>query len=322
MQVYSQTSMEINQTPSGGEIILRGNCNNHPAKTLRLNIVASLSQKRVSEVFHVKLDGQDLILKQFFGKNPENTVTTLCREQEFLSRTMFDGPYQVNRCLYAFPEIGVVLLEYRVGKTVGTLISSGDSAFRSEIVLKCGNWLKEFGAGRDEYSCFSPMFWINYLDKLDLIQDFEPETAALLDSLRQRLFLQAKTIAGIMVKKSALHDDFVGFNLIFNNDIICGIDIQTNNVLPYAKVAARFLTLLHISRPNRDPAQKYGISERDHDSFFASEVLPHSEYDTSLPFFIGEQIFLRLLESAKKQKDTHAIKNCAKAFLEDQSCLD
>ncbi|MCF6304812.1 MAG: aminoglycoside phosphotransferase family protein [Rhodobacteraceae bacterium] len=312
MKSFSKAELTLGNAANGQEIIVTGD---DIEKPLIFQVVTALKQSEVSEVLHVTLDGKDLILKRYLGKNPDNTVRSFMSQVARLDPSMATGPLRINRCIYAFPGIGVVVLEFIPGENIGKMLSGNDAELRSKMLLNCGLWLKKFGGDDYTLSRFSPQFWLKRLDrrKPDLIA--KPVDRDLLDALRQNLNRRAAKIAGVRAIKGPTHDDFIPANLLFHNDILYGIDIQSETILPFAKASAQLLVLLQFKRPNSDTDLTHGVSRKDYQDFLKSGILPSSEYNTILPFFLAEQFYFRLQNAIEKDMPDPHIRQAVTRFL-------
>ncbi len=213
---------------------------------------------------------------------------------------MFNGAWQANRCAFAFPNIGVVVLEYIAGEPIGDLLSNSSTELRQKTLNNCGLWLRKFSGDHLSYSNFAPKFWLKLLDcrKPEIIASKNDQ--GLLNRLREFMATHVNVISGQKTIKGPTHDDFVPSNLLINNDILYGIGLQGETVLPLAKATAQFLVLLKYKRSNSNSDLMHGISRQDCQSFLGSGILPVSEINTILPFFIAEQFYFHLQNAVEK----------------------
>ncbi len=312
MKSFSKAELTLGNSANGQEIIVTGQGIKTP---LVFKVIAALKQSDVSEVLHVTLDGKNLVLKRYLGRNPDNTVHSFMGQVARLDPSMATGPLRINRCVYAFPGIGVVVLEFIPGENIGKILSGNDAELRSRMLLNCGLWLKKFGGDAYTLSRFSPQFWLKRLDRRKPDLAPKPVDRDLLDALRQNLNQRAGKTAGIRAIKGPTHDDFIPANLLFHNNILYGIDIQSETILPFAKATAQLLVLLQFKRPNSDTDLIYGVSRKDCQDILKSGVLPSSEYDTILPFFLGEQFYFRLQNAIEKKMPDPHIRQAVTRFL-------
>jgi hypothetical protein len=94
------------------------------------------------------------------------------------------------------------------------------------------------------------------------------------------------------------------------------VDIQGECWLAIAKEAARFLVWLQIHDPNIPTDRRHGISAEYVDYFLESDVLSGQEQITTLPFFIGEQLFIRFVENYDRKKIRENARTAIIAFLQ------
>jgi len=78
--------------------------------------------------------------------------------------------------------------------------------------------------------------------------------------------------------------------------VIYGVDIQGECWMAVAREAARFLVWQQLHDGLNTPETSFGINSPDWKAFLSGNLLQDTEKRTTLPFFIGEQLFNRFVE--------------------------
>ncbi|KAB7613935.1 hypothetical protein F9L33_11305 [Amylibacter sp. SFDW26] len=265
-------------------------------------IIEALKVTESTNVFVARINNEKAIIKQFLHDNAHRTVENLKKELDYIGEKMGHGNLQVNKCLYAFPDEGIAVLSYAEGRRLGDVIEKSPPSKRMQLVKKSGNWLKKYTRPRSRSAKFGPMYWYHLLQDIstDHVKDKTDKALCLrmLENLRQR----ADTIKGCKVIQAASHGDFVGINAHFSKGVICGVDIQGEHWLPIAKDVAKFLVWLQIYSPIDTDHLTYGIASNDWSAMLASEIISNDEYDTTLAFFVGRELYWRFLEGYNTPK--------------------
>jgi hypothetical protein len=106
--------------------------------------------------------------------------------------------------------------------------------------------------------------------------------------------------------------------MMVHQDVLYGVDIQGEAVLPLARDAARFLVWTQLHEPRTAAEAEglvHGIAKRDWEAFLASGLLDLQGQTKLLPFFVGDQLFGRLLEGSKSKTVTRRALQMAEAYL-------
>lgn len=269
--------------------------------------------------YRARYDGAPVVLKQFRGDGAARTVQTSRGELDLVASQFGDGPYRVNRCIAAFPDHGLIVLEFVPGIRLSKAIEAAEGAERDALMHQTGAWLKAYSAPRLQTGTFTPRWWLAKRREVKLGQ-IEAEHADILRAIRSNLTARAPELRGMPIQRGASHGDFVGINMMIHEGILYGVDIQGEAMLPLARDAARFLvwTQLHQPRaPSEAGGYVAGIAKRDLEAFLSSDILDGPGQSKLLPFFLGDQLFGRLLEGSRSGKVQHRALEMAEAFLAD-----
>ncbi|NCU19275.1 hypothetical protein EOM89_00725 [Candidatus Falkowbacteria bacterium] len=280
---------------------------------LRRPAVRKLAPDR--EVYLARLDRRRVVLKRFIGPQASQTVTETARELAFLARTMASGPYQVNLCLLALPEAGLVVLSEAPGLRLEAAISAASPALRARLMRQAGDWLGQYTNGRLRTAEFAPRFWMQRLNGHHA-EGLPPARLQVMAPLKAHLDAQVPALLRHRVLQGATHGDFTGGNLHYHKGTIYGVDIQGETWMALANDVSRFLVGQALR--NSDPAvpRHHGIAAPDWQAFLSSGLIPEAEQDTVLRFFIGHQIWWRLAEPALGAQKAARLIGVAQSYLE------
>lgn len=270
-----------------------------------------------SWVFSAEINGEKVVVKRFVGGDVSHTVRSLKSELDYIKNVFGDGKCQANKCLMAWPDDGIVVLSFVPGPRLGDKISTLKGQQRRNLLSHSGEWLSKYTNTRRRSATFGPRFWIKKLLSKDLSHINDVHDVALLRELVDALRIQKEKIRGCPVIQAATHGDFVGINAHFQKGVIYGVDIQGESWLPIAKEAARFLVWLQIHDVERPQKRHAGISLVDWEAFLDSGVLPESEVKTTLPFFVGEQLYGRYVESYDRKEIRQNTRAAIESYLTD-----
>lgn len=261
-------------------------------------IVDTLKFSLKAWVFVARINGQKVVVKRFFDADPAHTVNALKGELNFVAQHLGDGDCQVNRCLMAWPAEGTVVLSFARGPRLSDKIAQYSGLRRRALLAHSGRWLAAYTAPRLRHTTFGPRFWVQQMAQRNLTHMTDANDRALMDALLDRLRAQVPLVRGCPVVQGATHGDFVGINAHFHGGVITGVDIQGECWLALSKEAARFLVWEQIHNNARPDQRQYGIDAEDWGAFLSSGLIVPAEQSTTLPFFIGEQLFGRLAETS------------------------
>ncbi len=270
-----------------------------------------------SWVFSARIKGEKVVIKRFLQGDPAQIIQALKGELDYLETVFCDSNCQVNKCLMAWPDDGVVVLSFAPGQRLGDKISASKGRKRRQILGHSGEWLARYTAPRRRNSTFAPAFWVKKLLKTDLSHISDPVDRDLLDQMGAAMRSQIKALRGCALVQAATPGDYVGINAHYHAGVIYGVDIQGESWLPVAKEAARFLVWLQIHDVDRPLPRKSGIAQIDWDAFLESGVLSDAEQKTTLPFFVGEQLYERYAENYHRTAIRQNARVAIESYLED-----
>jgi hypothetical protein len=262
----------------------------------RYTLLDAIKVTKKSWVYKAKVNGEKVVVKRFMDGDVAHTVRSLKAELDYLETTFNSDRFQANRCLHAWPRSGTVVLSFAPGKRLGDKIAGSSGKARTRLMKQSGEWLRRYCAPRQRDSTFGPGFWVKKVAAKNIDHIRSNEDRILVDRLLTSLRDQVENVKGVPVVQAAIHGDFVGINTHYHRGTIYGVDIQGECWLAIAKDAARFLVWLQIHDSSREDKRRYGISVEYIDAFLQSNVLSIEEQTTTLPFFIGEQLFGRFAE--------------------------
>lgn len=263
-----------------------------------MKLLDVLKSHATRDVFALRLRGQKYVLKRFKGPQAAQTALETQRELARQAPRMSQGPFQVNKCLLERSDLGIVLLSYANGVRVDDALKNAGPRRRAKIFRHAGAWLQVYTEPLQTQKTFGPGYWVRQRARMGW-QANEPDKRESLRALLHHMEQQSERFSGCSVTHSGTHGDFSGINLHYQNGVMTGVDIQGQTMQAIARDAATFLVWQAIRQDFSGP-RICGIPAPDWIAFNASGVLPEGEKTTSLPFFISEQLFIRLQTFAHK----------------------
>ncbi len=232
------------------------------------------------------------VYKWFQGPRAADIVTDSQLELAEVTPRLSTGPLQINHCLLARPDLGVVVLSHAPGPRLTGVIADADPDTRAALMQQAGAWLAAYIGPRHRSGSFGPGYWLKQLRARAVPTLDEGLLSALMDTLTP----MAQDLQGAPVTQAATHGDFAAINLHYADGVMTGVDVQGTAWLPVARDIAKFLVWSTIHCPAPGPSL-CGVPRADLAAILAGKALPLSEAETTLPFFIGTQLYGRLLEN-------------------------
>lgn len=274
----------------------------------RATVFAVIKDGARQSTFAVDCAGRRMIIKAFHGQGAEETVARAQAELTRLEVTMSAGPYQVNRCIAAYPERGLIALSFVDGTRVHDLLKTAGPQDRAALIEGSGRWLDHLCGHNRSTSGFAPARWLAKRRAADLSgvdAADRAELARLLDWMADAV----PALKGFGLRKAPTHGDFVSINLMKAGPVFFGVEIQGLPTLPVARDVARFLVWVQLKTPLYGAYLSHGIAVADLYACLRSNVLDEEETRRVLPFFLAEQLFGRTLELARLGADMSVARN-------------
>ncbi len=282
---------------------------------LKLREVLKIGEGR--QVFFVKWHGEKAVLKRFLpgaGDAPDQTVMNLQAELDHLAPRMSDGPYQINRCLLARPDLGFVVLSFAKGKRITDVLSASNPTKRARLMHESGKWLAHYTSDRRRSGKFGPRYWVRRRAEADTTA-LRPDDQRLLQNLLEALDRWANRLQGCQVTQAAIHGDLSGLNLHVQAGVLTGVDVQGTCWQALSRDVARFLVWQQIKDVQPGSNEMYGINKPDWEAFLSSGVLPTEEHETTLPFFVGDRLFGSLMLDHDKEPSANHARQAIRGFI-------
>ena len=256
--------------------------------------IALLKVSGRSAVFSARLDGEKVVVKQFYQARKALIVQRLKAALDCAALHMHDPCFQVIKPLEILPDQGIAILSHAPGKTVAAHLPGLPANERAALLTRCGAWHVSYIGNRHKTARFSADFWHNNLSQI-LPPPMRADKKYIFETLLGALRAEIPPIAGAPQIIAATHGDFGVENLMIDNAVLTGIDIETTRWMPVAREAARFLVWLHSSYPPPAQTMRHGIFEDDKTALFASGLMQAGNNPAVFRFFIGHQLLLRFM---------------------------
>lgn len=239
--------------------------------------------------------GQATVFKQFLRGGVAQAIPRMQEELTLLDQHLGQGTCRVNRLLAALPEDGLAVLERVPGERVSLILKSDDAARRARVLALCGDWLAAVAPLRAERKRLGGSRLERQFADLSL-DGLSAEDSALAEGLMEVVRRFGKRVRGMDAVHSVAHGDFAPVNMMSDGETIWAVDIQGATRFPLARIVARFMVAKDLYS-QRESVRKWGVDADDVDTLNPARLLPEQEWQTTLPFFIAQQMVRRFVSS-------------------------
>ncbi|MFV0411076.1 MAG: hypothetical protein ACK5LJ_15670 [Paracoccus sp. (in: a-proteobacteria)] len=290
----------------------------HDAEGLDFELQEVLRETGQARVYRASLDGAPIIIKRFTTKDAAQIVVRAKTELDHLEQVFGDSEYQANRCILALPDKGIIVLSFAPGQRLDDEIGRLSGQARADVLAQSGRWIMKYAEGRTRTSTFAPGYWIRKLESLPKGHIDAPEDLDLPDRLLQALRLAAKPLGGTSALKAAVHSDFVGMNALYHEGVLYGVDIQGECWMAMSRAVGRFLVWQQVHDDTDGMSRRFGLDREDWRAFMSGDVLSELEQSTTLPFFIGVELYARFISEYRRKRIRSNCRLAIEAFLSEK----
>jgi hypothetical protein len=266
-----------------------------------VELVEALSVKPDAVVFRALWRGDLVVIKRFISDKAPGIVTRMQDELATVAASLTNPRFQVNRCLLALPEAGLVVLDHVPGKRLRDHLATAGAAERARLLRLAADWLGAYCAPRRVRSGFGAKYWVRRAAAADITQ-LSAQDQALTTALSAAISERALAARGARLTRAEGHGDFVDINLIYDGTALYGVDIQGPARQPLARMAARFLVWLQLHSENSGARRVCGLDHCDLDAFLGGDLLDNDERHHLLPVFVGDQLLARFCNEYQGHK--------------------
>jgi hypothetical protein len=262
------------------------------------------------------LDGQPVIAKWYRGGDGPETVRRLRAELDHLSGHMSSGPCRMMRCLGILPEHGLAILDRVPGDRLTDVLPDAEGPERARLVALAARWLGLYTAGRRREAAFGPRHWLDRRHAHSA-NHLDPADADLARALLDGLEALVPSVRGQPVTKAAVHGDFTSDNLIWDGEVLTGVDVQGECWLPLAKDMALFLVWQVLRRDRETGARHHGVWADDWSALAGAHLLETPESETVLRFLIGCELHFQFLRAYPHETQRDRLAEAIRAWLSE-----
>lgn len=183
-------------------------------------------------------DGHAAFFKRFLRFKDIANLGRTEKELRFLGQRLNTGAHRVMPVIKSLPETGILITGAVPGRKLSRLLAEADSAKRARLLDGAAAWLEAVVALRPERRALDTQ---KRLAKLKAPgTQAAPEVVNALRRLREALEYWALALGAPEVCHGLGHGDFTQQNVLFDSEIMWGIDIQGRHKMPVLHMAARF----------------------------------------------------------------------------------
>lgn len=265
-------------------------------------------QVRVQEVLHrsdraVVARGTDggrpVIVKQFIGPDPADTIGRMQAEHAEIAPHMAAGAFRLAPVLRLDAAQGLAVLALAPGQRLDAVLARAAAPERAALLGQGGGWLAAFAAPRRFRAPMNLHRPIRRRKDAMASANLAPADRALTGAALTRLRERARDLAGQDLAQAAIHADFTPCNLHIeaaDPPRLWGFDLQSTRRRPVALDAATFLVFTGLRLPPTDPGPlAFGLPQADVAAFLAA--CPEAAGPV-LDVFIGDRLLRALHEAA------------------------
>ncbi len=246
------------------------------------------------------------------------------RDWEELNRTwpyMSSGPYRVNRPLFHYPDLGLIVVKRVSGKPMLEAVWQSEKEDRAAFMPEAVKWLRHYTQPTETRRAARASSWLTKAEKRMDKQAFA-RLRPMLASLQAELHRLVPALDGQNWRIAISHGDFHPNNLLVADGILTGIDTGGSARLPIYKDMARFLA--HMGRRGLHPSEtaRFGVDAATFDHFVQEFELDAVEREIWLPFMIGIEALLRVETAGLSRSRVRRAQMFFETLLDDLRSID
>jgi len=221
----------------------------------------------------------------------------------------------VEEAVLSYPEFGVLCLSQAPGVPLAQKIAGAAGSRRAKFVRMGAEWLQEATSGRVKHTELASLFRLKLLKEWSLDNIEDVDDCALLEQLLSNFAKRARQVKGMEILQIEGQGWFSAENLMFKDDVLCGINIREAHWTSVSRSAAQFLVDVQLRYPLKAERRRFGLAQDDWRAFLLSNLVPEAERRTALPFFVAEQLFRRFVSDYRQPEIRENARDAIRAFL-------
>jgi hypothetical protein len=271
-------------------------------------------------IFSGQFGEEDAIIRFYFDE-PRAYAR---RDWEELTRTwpyMSDGPYRVNKPLFHYPDLGLLIVRREAGQPLLERLWQSEKSDRAAYIPGAVQWLRHYTRPTERPSAMRAASWLSKAEKR-LNKQASARLRPMLKNVRAELHRILPSMQGKQWRVATSHGDFHPNNLLVGDGVLTGIDTGGSARLPLLKDMARFMT--HMRRRGLLPsdATVFGVDKGSFDHFSACFDLTDEEREVWLPFMIGIEALLRVETTGLSRSRIRRAQAFYETMLDDLRVID
>ncbi len=270
----------------------------------------------------------DTSYQEFIGKNGDQKLR-ICRhlsvdghqevqgrgaEIERLKKALRSEHFTVEEAVFSSPEFGLLCLSQAPGVPLAQKIAGAIGSRRAKFVRMGAEWLQGATSGRVKKTELASLFRLKLLKEWSLDNIEDEDDCALLEQLLSNLAKRARQVKGMEIHQIEGQGWFSAENLVFKDDVLCGINIREAHWTSVSRSAAQFLVDVQLRSPLNAERRRFGLAQDDWRAFLYSDLVPEAERRTALPFFVAEQLFRRFVSEYRQPEIRENARDAIRAF--------
>jgi len=266
-------------------------------------------------VFKGRLGEDKVVVKVSLGKTSAETVTMQAEELRFHADRMLHGPYRVPELIAALPERGLILMQYVPGLRLIDAMKQRNGGDRVALTAMAGRWLGYLTALRRRKVPLAAGYWSRRIAE-DAARSINTENRALLSLLADWMEERLPRLKSAKVTQVRGHGDFCPLNLIVDDEVMYGVDLQSNRWFALERDLARFLVVSRIGHGDTTE-QWFGVAADEAKALISAPGLIGADEAAALiPFFLASEMSARLVSESHKESTRLKLHRMINDFLQ------
>ena len=236
---------------------------------------------RVAVVQICTKTGDVFVAKQVTGQHAAQLVRNAKALSDLVdTRLAPDGPFRSAKVVENFPDLGLIILEHVPGNRLNELLANASENDATFYFQKAGEWLSAFSANTRKDGPFDAK------GRAAQIGEYSDRNDEHQQIYLKRIFQHAEQVQGTNVTRASLHGDLNANNLLWDGQILYGIDQPFQQWTALVSDAARFLFHTTISRLS---SSRYPFAYGYARTFLEAAEIAPEQWTTALPIFLARE---------------------------------
>ena len=237
-----------------------------------------------------KLNSEPAVFRLALSDDVKATLESTWTELQRIEQFMSTGRYQAARGLAHFDADGLLVISKANGESLLPMMSNSEP---TQHVRDLAEWLWAYASPTLQNRPAHTMHWLKRAEK-----SCSKQPHPTLKTREQQILEVLRHLSADLEtdkwRVAISHGDYHPNNLIWDGQVLTGIDIGGSAFLPIYKDMAR--SLVHLARRNifEHEAMRFGVNDALIRAYSGRFQLSEVEMTRALPFFIGFECLIKV----------------------------